>query len=158
MFTHTGIPVVPKWNIHVRCMYAVRPLYAELAAMQSNCWVRQVFTRVNQMFILWDVAPTMGALISIDISSSASHARSLWSCFNFTGSSVTHFDSRISFFGLHLWKFREAHIALDVCWKRTHFSPIKLPMVVVLVLSKLALISCCAHLTRTTTSLLLCGG
>lgn len=74
-------------------------------------------------------------------------------------SSATYASAYISSFGS--WKFFE----VDIVYKPTEsgrdfFLPIKVPMAMVLVLSNLrpSLISCCEHLTGTTTSLLLCGG
>lgn len=83
---------------------------------------RQVFTRVNQTFILWGVAASAG--------DAAQHPHP-WSPSNY----LLHSDSRINFFGLYQWKSFEVHTVymstdvyspppLNYLWQRYWFSPI----------------------------------
>lgn len=99
---------------------------------------QRVFTCINQTFIL----PTMGVLISADISrsSSASYAWSTSIFFTFVRSSVTYALTHTGFFGLDLWKIFEVHIvykstgnrhnliSLNHPWQQYWFSWIFVPL------------------------------
>lgn len=161
------LPVVSKLNIlHSSSegrSYTTSCSHTITGDLVTDRSVRQVFTRVNQTFILWDIAPTMGVLISVDISrsSSASYAWSLSICFSSWGV-LSHRLPLASFSLVYICGSSLKYILFTSLLKADmiisdFFEP---PMPAILVLSNLcpSLISCCEHLTRTTTSLSLCRG
>lgn len=132
--------------------------------------VRQAFMCVNQSFILGDAVPKMGVLIRADITrSGSSYIRiiglmSINVFFLHEELCQMHFDSDISCYFLLLggneMKYKGDILFTRLCALDFFFFIIKLPIATVLVLSNFrpSLISYREHLTRTTTSLLLCGG